>query len=456
VKISDIIWTEKMEAVMNDDAQIILLNGATGCSKSLIAGHKFADWLLNAGENETQFYMIFKDVGTGVRNVIHNKDSFYNLFDFCREEYTSSKDGGGQFVFHGIHGDKTVYIVGADNKNAWSKILGSNPDGLWLEELSVLHIDCIREAFGRAFSRRCKLISTTNGGLPTQEFYTEFTNHAKVMMRENVPMQELSEMIEDKPYMHYYHFNLEDDAPHLTDDEREKLKELYPTNSFYYYSKILGCRGFVEGSAYAQLMQKHLHLIENNDIVLENLKEIMLVIDVGSNRDIEDTSKASTVATLVGFSKDYQRVIVLECWIIPSVSHDHIISECEKKIEWWWVRHMGKFSKIIIDSAESILINTWREKNRYNTIRVKGSVKSVGQEITLVTRCQLKQQLLVQERLLWSTNAINSYNAHTRILLDEDGKELDLSVQDNDIGDSLAYGLTENWNKLTKQTSRRA
>jgi hypothetical protein len=148
-------------------------------------------------------------------------------------------------------------------------------------------------------------------------------------------------------------------------------------------------------------------------------------------------------------------VIVLECWIIPSVSHDYIIKECEKNIEWWWVKYMRQFTKIIIDSAESILINTWKQKNKYNTITVKGSVKHIANVITLVTRCQLKQQLLVQERLLWSTDAINSFNAHTRILLDEDGKELDLGIQDNDIGDSLAYGLTENWNYLTKQTSRR-
>ena len=170
MKITDVIWTDKMMAVMADESQILLLNGATGCSKSLIAGHKFADWLLNAPAEETQFFMIFENIGTGVRNVLHNKDSFYNMFDFAREPYTASKEGGIQFIFHGLHSDKTVYIVGADNKNAWAKILGSNPDGLWLEELSVLHIDCIREAFGRAFSRRCRLIGTTNGGLPTQEF----------------------------------------------------------------------------------------------------------------------------------------------------------------------------------------------------------------------------------------------------------------------------------------------
>lgn len=455
MKVSDIIWTEKMQAIMLDEAQILLLAGATGCSKSLVAGHKFSDWLLNAPKEQTQFYIICENMGTGVRNILHNKDSFYNLFNFCREEYKVSKEGGIQFLFHGLNGDKNVYIVGADNKNAWSKILGSNPDGLWLEELSVLHIDCIREAFGRALSRRCRLIGTTNGGLPTQEFYTEFLNHAKVMFKDSVPAIELAEMIEDKPYMHYYHFNMEDDAPHLTNEEKEKLKELYPKNSFYFYSKILGCRGFVEGSAYAQLMDKKTHLRPFEDINLNRLQEIVLSIDIGSNKDPSNTEKATTVATLLGFSKGYQRVVILECFKIPAISHDKIISECETHIEWWWVRFMQKFKKIVIDSAESILINTWREKNKYKTIQVKGATKFIKDQITLVTRCQLKQQLLVQERLIWSSHALDSYNAHTRILLDEDGAELDLSVQDNDIGDSLTYGLTENWNYLTKQTSRR-
>lgn len=455
MKIRDIIWTPKMEALMADDAQILLLAGATGCSKSLVAGHKFADWLLNAPKEETQFYIICENMGTGVRNILQNKDSFYNLFDFCREEYKAAKEGGIQFIFHGLHGDKTVYIVGADNKNAWSKILGSNPDGLWLEELSVLHIDCIREAFGRALSRRCKLIATTNGGLPTQEFYTEFMNHAKVMFKDTVPAIELAEMIEDKPYMHYYHFNMEDDAPHLTEEEKDKLKELYPRNSFYYYSKILGCRGFVEGAAYAELMDKKIHLRDFEDINLNNLQEIMLCLDIGSNKDISRTDKASTIATLVGFSRGYQRIIVLECWKIPSYSHDEIIKQCEEKIEWWWVKYMHKFKKIRIDSAENILINTWGERNRFPTLDIQGAIKHVAGQITLVTRCQLKQQLMVQERLIWSSHAIDSYYAHTRILLDEDGAELDLSVQDNDIGDSLTYGLTENWNYITKQTNRR-
>ena len=332
--------------------------------------------------------------------------------------------------------------------------LGANPNGLWLEELSVLHIDCIRECLGRAFSRDCKLIGTTNGGLPTQEFYTEFINHAAVQFRDTVPAAELSEMIEDRPYMHYYHFNLNDDAPHLTDLQREQLIELYPENSFYYSSKILGCRGAVEGAAYAPLMKKETHLKAFEKIDIGAISEMGVFVDIGSNRDPENTDKASTVASLIGYSKGCQRIIVLEAWPIPATSHDAIISAVEKELEPWWCKWMFKLKKIVIDSAEAILINTWKSRNKFNTVQVKGAVKAYKDVITLRTRCELKQQLLLQGRLLWSTHAINSYNAHTRLLLDDDGAELDMGVQDNDYGDSLAYGLTEKWNDITRNIKR--
>ena len=157
---------------------------------------------------------------------------------------------------------------------------------------------------------------------------------------------------------------------------------------------------------------------------------------------------------MIGYSNNCQRVIVLESWVIPATSHDAIIAAVEKEIEPWWCKWMFKLKKIVIDSAEAILINTWKARNKFNTMQVKGAVKAYKDVITLRARCELKQQLLMQGRLLWSTHAINSYNAHTRILLDDEGAELDMGIQDNDFGDSLAYGLTEKWNDITRNIRR--
>lgn len=77
MKLNEIIWTEKMHAVMRDDAQVLFLAGATGCSKTLVAGHKFMDWMMNAPSDDTQFFIICKDRGTGVRNILDNKDDLF-------------------------------------------------------------------------------------------------------------------------------------------------------------------------------------------------------------------------------------------------------------------------------------------------------------------------------------------------------------------------------------------
>ena len=119
-----------------------------------------------------------------------------------------------------------------------------------------------------------------------------------MQFRDTVPAIELSEMVEDRRYMHYYHFNLNDDAPHLTETQREQLIELYPENSFYYTSKILGCRGAVEGAAYAPLMNKDRHLKPFEDINIGEIMEMGVFVDIGSNRDPENTEKASTVTLI--------------------------------------------------------------------------------------------------------------------------------------------------------------
>jgi len=439
------------------------MGGATGTGKTLIAGIKMMDEINNLPPERTQVFYIFKDKQTGARNVLENKKSFYNMFPFLFSEYKESKTIGLHFKFYGLHGSKDIYILRGDDKASWSKVLGSEPDYIILEEVSELHDDCVRECIGRAISRGCKLIGTTNGGLPTQAFYTEQLNHAVVQFKDMVPAVELAEMEQFKPngkvkpYMHYYHFNLNDDAPHMSEEQRNNLVELYPVGSFYHNSKVLGCRGFIEGAAYAQLMDRGIHLRDYGDTNLNYLDEIILSVDMGSNQDINNTSSASTIAKLVGFSKEYQRIITLERWLIPAHSHDHIIKEVEKLAEQYWVRYMEKFKKIVVDNADGIIVRTWQTKTKFPNMTIKAAVKfSKGEGgINRVSRCEFKKQLIKQGRLLWSDRASSCYNAHTRILVDEDGAELDLNIQDNDDGDSLTYAITENWAKLVQQDRRR-
>lgn len=101
------------------------------------------------------------------------------------------------------------------------------------------------------------------------------------------------------------------------------------------------------------------------------------------------------------------------------------------------------------------MIRTWRKRTRFKNLTIKGATKYVRDEITLVTRCQAKQQLIMQERLIWTERALSSYRAHEQILTNDDGSELDEAKQKNDYGDGVTYLVTEEWLNLIEQTKRR-
>ena len=215
-----VIWTDKMRAIFSDDAPVIHLCGAMGTSKTLVAGLLFFDRIYNAPPNVNQFAIIGVSSVLAKRNFIDKADSIYNIHRGLCTEYSdgSKAAAGSHFCIRGKHGKKIVYIAGADNKTSYTNILSLDLGGILLDELSVLHPDVWREAYGRVqrLAYPGWLITTTNGGNPTQEFYPELVNHATVMFRDTVPKIELDEMVEDRTDEHYYHFNLQDDCPHKT------------------------------------------------------------------------------------------------------------------------------------------------------------------------------------------------------------------------------------------------
>ena len=458
----DIIYTDKMKAVINDNSQFIFLFGSTGCSKSLTANITFMRWLFFAPKEQVQFAIVCSSIKLAERVIIDNDSSFYNMFPWLRSKYGSSTStGGAHFDFYGKYGVKKVYLAGADDKNSYMQVLGMNLAAVWLEELSVLNIDCIRETFGRIQRQQGgRIICTSNGGLPTQEMYSEFVNHAVVQFIEQVPQIELEDMVQDDVRYHYYHFNLENDAPHMTEDQKQGLYKTYPPGSFYYYSKVLGCRGFTEGALYAGYMDDNL-VVEQSKINTNSIEEIICAVDMGTSKGQEDIHHAHTIATVTGFSRGYQRIIVLEAKIITSNDFDTIVQKVDELLFPYWANYYTRLSKIVIDYGDSgdVLVRTWRNKTRLKNVYVKpciktGKVGGLSNAINLQSRAQLKCQLLIGGYLLWSTNALESFKAHKRILSTPNGEEMEQSNKDNDYADSLTYTLTENWVKVSNISKR--
>lgn len=443
-----VIWTDKMRAIFSDDAPVIHLCGAMGTSKTLVAGLLFFDRIYNAPPNVNQFAIIGVSSVLAKRNFIDKADSLYNIHRGLCTEYSdgSKAAAGSHFCIRGKHGKKIVYIAGADNKTSYTNILSLDLGGILLDELSVLHPDVWREAYGRVqrLAYPGWLITTTNGGNPTQEFYPELVNRATVMFRDTVPKIELDEMVEDRSDEHYYHFNLQDDCPHKTAEQTERLVNSYPVGSFYYYSKILGCRGFSEGALYAPLLGD-VQPVSFDDLNIDAFEEIVAAVDVGASVNGDDTSKSHTIVAIGGYTRQYHRVVAIASKKIASIEHRDIIDEAETWLYSYWLKFYGKFKAIIIDKADYKLVSTWQNHSRWRgKVSVVGCVKTDKYLCPdLPARAAVKCQLMMTSkqyptsRIVWCDEQM--LKAHRQILQDKDGSELDQADVWQDYADCLSY-----------------
>jgi len=443
-----VIWTDKMRAIFADDAPVIHLCGAMGTSKTLVAGLLFFDRVMNAPANVNQFAIIGVSSVLVKRNFVDKADSLYNIHrGLCTPFSDGDKDAAGShFCIYGKYGKKIVYIAGADNRTSYQNILSLDLGGILLDELSALHPDVWREAYGRVqrLAYRGWLITTTNGGNPTQEFYSELVNHATVMYRDRVPKIELDEMVEDRADEHYYHFNLQDDCPHKTAEQTERLVNSYPVGSFYHYSKILGCRGFSEGALYAQLLGDT-RLVSFADLNLSAFEEVVATVDVGASINGDDTNKSHTIIALGGYTKQYHRIVAIASKKISSIEHRDIIEEAEDWLYPYWLKFYGKLKTILIDKADYKLVGTWQNHSRWRgKVSVLGCVKTDKFLCPdLATRAAVKCQLMMtskqypSSRIVWCDEQM--LKAHRQILQDKDGSELDRADVWQDYADCFSY-----------------
>ncbi len=448
MKFNEIIWTDKMRAIFADTSPVIHLCGSMGTSKTLVAGLLFFDRIINAPANVNQFAIIGVSSVLVKRNFVDKADSLYNIHRGLCSDYSDGDKvaAGSHFCINAPTGKKIVYLAGADNKSSYTNILSLDLGGILLDELSVLHPDVWREAYGRVqrLSYPGWLITTTNGGNPTQEFYTELVNHATVQFADTVPKIELDDMIQDRPDEHYYHFNLRDDCPHKTAEHTQKLMNSYPVGSFYYYSKILGCRGYSEGALYAPLLAdtKTVNIANLN---LNAFEEVIAAVDVGASVNGDDASRSHTIIALGGYTRGYHRVVVIASKKIASIEHRDIIEEAENWLYPFWLKFYGKLTAIIIDNADYKLVSTWQNHSRWRgKITVRGCIKNHKKLCpNLSTRAAIKCQLMMTSkqyptsRIVWCDE--DMLKAHRQILQDKDGSELDQGDIWQDFADCLSY-----------------
>jgi hypothetical protein len=447
---NDIILKDKHKAVLKDRNKVIFLEGVTGSSKSFIAGLAFYFRAFNSSKNKTQFVIAATSTTVAEKMFIDNPSSFVNIFpQVC--DYKKQGTGGSRIEIQTPTGLKIIYLVGYDNKSRYKQILGLSVHGFLIEEVHVAGDEFIQEAFTRLYRDNGFMYVTGNAGLPDQIVYKDYLNKARPPMEyaHELPPEtwaELNSSEHDESFS-YYFFRF-DDNPLMTQDQIDAMYKIHPVGSFEYNSKIIAVRGYTEGLLYAPYIDdiwidKHTvgNRVKLTQIHPYSFQKITVGIDLGST--------AKTVFTIVGFTRDYQRAVVLDSYVVEGdIDYNDIVNSFNE----WLMPYYSLYRKIdgiYPDSADPLFIKTLRNNILLKHISINGSIKK-----TIKERIDLKQQLLYQKRLLFTEHAEKLRYALAKIRADGKGGHIDDGTINIDYNDSLDYALTPFMTRLMSYKMR--
>ena len=447
---NDIILHEKHRSVLKDRNRVIFLEGVTGSSKSFIAGLAFYFRVFNTDKNKSQFVIAATSTTVAEKMFIDNPSSFVNIFaQVC--EYKKQGTGGSRIEIQTPVGIKIIYLVGYDNKARYKQILGLNVHGFLIEETHVAGDEFIQEAFTRLYRDNGFMYLTGNAGLPDQIVYKNYLNKARppIAYAHELPAetwQELNSAEHDESFS-YYFFRF-DDNPMMTQEQIDEMYKIHPVGSFEYNSKIIAVRGFTEGLLYAPFIDDVWidrdtvgNRVRLNKIHPFTFEKIYVGIDLGST--------AKTVFTIVGITRGYQRVVVLDSYVVEGdIDYNDIVNQFNAWIMPYYSLYR-KLDGIYPDSADPLFIKTLRNNILLKHINISGSIKK-----TITERVSLKQQLLHQKRLLFTEKAEGLRYALAKIRADGKGGHLDDSSINLDYNDALDYALTPAMTKLMSYKMR--
>ena len=371
-----------------------------------------------------------------------------NLFKLKKD-----KIGGYYLQFKDTKGRmKKVLLCGYDKAPSWSKILGKTLGIILINEANIASKQFIDECFARQASAEKPLtLLDLNGDDPSHWVYQEYINYCKPLLRETIPQSILSDMdeFENRKGWYYFHFNFRDN-PVMTEDKIKDIMNIYPVGSYYYNTKVLGIRGRIEGSIFAQY-------IIDNEMFREHDRQKVIFYDIGldiGNNEI----KRGTILTLTAIERGYTEAYVIESYEAKSMEVNALVDELTNKIgEWYDTYDKFRFNGVWMDSygAIQLMLETLRRKILEARMEcLRGKVQpcmKFGDEKGRMARLELVMMLINQRRIHFTDKSRNTLNSLKKLVYNEkDGLPLDENQLEMDYYDSLCYSLTPHIRELTR------
>ena len=235
---ADLLLSPKYKAFLRCNAPVEFLEGTTAAGKTTVGLFKF---MLKVAEIHILSGL---DLGTVEKNIIQKELGILDDFG-AMAEYNAGGKGGNSLphiVFHTSGGDKTIYVLGYDNKARWKKALGGQYGCLYIDEINIADMEYVREA-----AMRCDyLLATLNPDDPNLPIYAEYVNRSRPLpeWEAETPKEIMEQLSTGEPtpgWVHWF-FSFEHNAG-LSLTKKAQIIQNVPKGTKLYKNKIQGLRG---------------------------------------------------------------------------------------------------------------------------------------------------------------------------------------------------------------------
>lgn len=437
----DLIFTDKIlntiSLCLKDEISLIILEGQIRSAKTETGKVGFFERVQNSDE---RLHLL------AAQDLDAVKDKFLDgptgLLELYPQYLKLKRDEIGSYYLKcmcdvpGKPAKKSILLAGYADAGKWKKILGKTLGVIMVDEVNIASEQFIDECFARQTSANAPLqIWTLNGDVPTHWVYQKYINRAKPIWK--VPASILADMlkVENVTGWYYTHWKMEDN-PIMTPDKINKALSIYKPGTYYYTTKVLGERGSPGKMIYVDYLDsKTITALDTTQF-----SSYVVGVDIGASR-------AQNSFALVGFSRDFAKVGIIDLMTFQQVGYAEKAAKLEAFIRSW--SNKLPIECVAVDSAEMNFIRDLKAG-----FSMKGLPAVIASyKATIKERIDLEWILLSADRLLFNdTEAGKEAYKAFQVAKWKEGKEGEEREDNNephiDILDSIEYALTRHMKKI--------
>ena len=310
--LEEMLNPKQIDFMLYDDNRINLLTGSVRSGKTYVSLLKWAVFVGSMPEN-SEFLMTVKTITSLKRNCLGLLQELVG----DNFKYSISQKSGTLF-------GRKIWLEGANDDRAESKIRGMTLSGAYVDELTQIPEDFYRMLLSRLSMKGAKLYATTNPDTPT--------HWVKVDIIDN---EEIDKKI--------WHFTF-DDNEILKEENKEyfdNLKAEYQSMGEVYYQRfILGLWVLAEGLIYKQFANNTEMFIRDEPKDENGNKINFLIVSIGIDYG---ASQSKTTFKATGITPLFKQVWTIDEMTLVGV---HTPEDIYKRFEEFYKRIVDRYGKV--------------------------------------------------------------------------------------------------------------